>query len=85
MKGTPTSAIYVLLNLPPTDIFIMGEPRVVAYKMHFWLPYIVWVTNWQYDLANKHIEIDDILQIDVRGMILKRMLMVVIIYISYTA
>ncbi|KAG8286120.1 hypothetical protein J6590_067186 [Homalodisca vitripennis] len=46
MKGTPTAAMDLVLNLPPLDIFVIGDASMVAYRLQY-------NENWHHDHASK--------------------------------
>nr|CAH7732332.1 unnamed protein product [Callosobruchus chinensis] len=76
MKGTPTAALDVLLNIPPLDIYIEGEAKMSAYKMQC-------NGNWSYHPAMKHATILDKMRCDILEMPPDRMSGVVDTEIPY--
>ncbi|KAG8330946.1 hypothetical protein J6590_052448 [Homalodisca vitripennis] len=66
IKGIPNAAMEVVLNLPPFDIFVIGEARMAAYRLQC-------NRNWQHHHASNRSKISDILKLDIVEMMSDRM------------
>ncbi|XP_054281228.1 uncharacterized protein LOC128998898 [Macrosteles quadrilineatus] len=66
MRGTPTAALEVVLNLPPLDIIVKGEARMAAYRM-------ACSGNWKYNASSEHTRVVDKVQTNSLEMLPDRM------------
>ncbi|XP_054282999.1 uncharacterized protein LOC129000118 [Macrosteles quadrilineatus] len=70
MRGTPTAALEVVLNLLPLDIIVKGEARITAYRM-------ACSGNWKYNASSEHTRIVDKVQMNTLEMLPDRMVKII--------